>query len=109
VLTISHYKDLVARIKLDNRALKQLTSQSIRLEISRRGRDRAKRLNHLRKYILGIYIAVGSAFRCKCKDQHQAGLSLARGNREQFLSPDYNTKYLFRVLISGTSIPPVTG
>jgi hypothetical protein len=101
---MAHYEDLVARIKENNRALKQLTSQSIRLERSRRGRTRGLRLNHLRKYALDIYKAVESAFKCKCKNQHQAGLSLTRGDEEQPQSLNLHGDHPFKVLVSGGSM-----
>jgi hypothetical protein len=106
---MSHYKDLIARIEEDNSALKQLTSQSIRLETSRHDRGRAKHLNSLRNYALGIYKAVGSAFKCKCKVQHQAGLSLAREYGEQPFSLGPGGEHRFEILISGATLQSIHG
>jgi hypothetical protein len=104
VLTMDHYEDLLKRIREDNRSLKDLTSQSIRLEPSRQGRSRAKRLSVFRRYAFDIYNAIGSAIRCKCKDQHQAGLSLFRDNDEQPQPLGFTVERQFRVLISDVPV-----
>lgn len=70
------YEDLVSRLKSNNRALQELTSQTAVLQQSRKKRGQARKLKSLRDCAQGLFKAL-QTLSCSCHHDHSAALELS--------------------------------